>query len=140
MRSGDQSCSHTDSRSPFRLPHLARRAQTPSIARNGCGIYILNPEFLESVASPCFDAKIRRLVNLWKLKAKIAGGSTFAALADLRRTTREVLWRLLLGYKLELTDASICHLQENMNADIAGISSPKSPDFFRAFKLVHDNY
>jgi hypothetical protein len=63
----------------------------PSIARNGCGIYILNLEFLESVASPSFDANIRRLVNLWKLKAKIADGSTFAALADLRRTTREVI-------------------------------------------------
>jgi len=103
---------------------------------------MLNPEFLENVATPAFETTIQGAIELWKTKSEMAEGSTFAAYEDLRRTTLEGIWKLITGHELGLTTASISHLQEKRlngpydSVDTGNIPSKSFPHFFSDFKII----
>lgn len=97
---------------------------------------MLSPEFLDNVATPAFETSIRRLIDLWTLKHDVSRQGTFSAYEDLRRTTLEAIWKILLGSNLGLNDASIQKVREKKVTDTRDIPSPTFPRFYEDFTLL----
>ncbi|KAF8855528.1 hypothetical protein BDZ45DRAFT_746429 [Acephala macrosclerotiorum] len=97
---------------------------------------MLSPEFLDNIATPAFETTIRRSIELWKLKAQVSEDGLFAAYDDLRRTTLEGIWKVLLGRDLGLADASISLLQQKKGVNTAAVPSKAFPYFFQDLILL----
>jgi len=103
---------------------------------------MINPEFLQDVATPVFEKTIERLVELWTIKVEMAETSPFMAYEDLRRTTLDGIWKLITGLELGLGDASISQLEtkrlHGQNDSVFTGKAPSSsfPYFFDDFIMM----
>ncbi|KUJ06423.1 cytochrome P450, partial [Mollisia scopiformis] len=97
---------------------------------------MLTPDFLDTVATPAFEAAIRRSIELWTIKAQMTDGSSFAAYDDICRTTLESMWKVLLGRDLGLAGASISYIQEKGDPNTSTVQSPSFPFFFQDFRTL----
>jgi cytochrome P450 len=100
---------------------------------------IINPEFLQDVATPVFETAIQRLIELWTIKSELAEKSTFVAYEDLRRATLDGIWKLITGIELGLGDVSISRLEtkrlQGQYGSVYTGTTPSSsfPHFFNDF-------
>ncbi|KAF3808688.1 hypothetical protein GCG54_00010877 [Colletotrichum gloeosporioides] len=58
---------------------------------------LMTPNFLNTVSAPAIYSNTLRLVELWKLKAKKAGGLPFQADKDINMATFDIIKEVALG-------------------------------------------
>lgn len=94
---------------------------------------LLSPGFVDEVAVTAFGEAVGKQIQLWGLKAEVMGGEEFAAYEDLRRTTLDAMWKILLSSDLGLNDASIAHVEAKRDVETANLGSASYPNFYRDF-------
>lgn len=78
----------------------------------------MTTDFLHTVAAPAVYKACLDLVELWKLKAKLAADSPFQADKDFRRLALDAIWTLTVGSKLGDLDAQIDIAKSVKSADV----------------------
>lgn len=70
---------------------------------------ILAPDFMDHVVAPRLHSSICKLVQIWRVRVERAPGCAFEVEQDLRQTTLEGMWDMLLGSELGLLAAVKAH-------------------------------
>ncbi|KAH7400894.1 cytochrome P450 [Phaeosphaeria sp. MPI-PUGE-AT-0046c] len=100
-------------------------------------------KFLEEVAAECFAETAAELGELWEGKVAVAAGmSAFEVTEDIKMTTLDGMWGLLVGTKLGLLTAKIEKLQESgalVKKEAKGtvrFAEAALPEFYGVFRTL----
>jgi cytochrome P450 len=93
---------------------------------------MLNPDFLDNVATLVFQSTIHQYIKLWTMKSELANDS-FVAYEDIRRLSLEGIWKILLGCDLGLAEASISLCLQKKTTKTGKALSRHFPHFYGDF-------
>ena len=88
---------------------------------------VMSPDFLRTVVAPNVHQPVLELVELWRLKTKLALNHPFEALDDLELAAFDAIWVAILGSKLNGTRTEIEHL-EHLESQSAVLMPPNDDD------------
>lgn len=84
---------------------------------------VMSPDFLRTVVAPNVHKPVLDLVELWRLKTKLALNHPFEALDDLELSAFDTIWVAILGSKLNGTRTEIEYLESH-----SAVSMPQNDD------------
>ncbi|GIZ48141.1 hypothetical protein CKM354_001121400 [Cercospora kikuchii] len=77
----------------------------------------MSPRFLQDVAAPKMWDSAMRLIELWKLKAKLADGRSWSASTDVYKGALDIVWAATFGEEMGSAKAQIAHLSKYEKLD-----------------------
>lgn len=78
----------------------------------------MNPVFLANVAAPRLGNAVAQLIELWKVKTKVADGASFEAAKDLHRTIFDSIWGVATGEEANAINLQRDNLDNKQSAAV----------------------
>lgn len=72
----------------------------------------MSPAFLRDISGPRVHGMTMELVELWRMKARLAGGRPFPAHEDLKRGIFDAIWEIAIGDRAGNTASQISYLSK----------------------------